>query len=63
MSQMDKLPLTRLELEVALREHHLDEELDEREVRLRLLAIERELERQSRRIAALTRNQHQSHNL
>lgn len=52
---MENLPLTRLKLDVALREHRLGEELDERGIRLRLLAIERELERQDRRIAALTR--------
>ncbi|WP_419044308.1 hypothetical protein [Enorma massiliensis] len=63
MNLMDRLPLTRLKLDVALREHRLDEELDDRGVRLRLLAIERELERQDRRIEALTRSHYQNHNL
>lgn len=53
MNLLDNLPITHLKLNVALREHQLDCELDERDIRLRLLAIETELERQSRRISAL----------
>ncbi|WP_373094294.1 hypothetical protein [Collinsella aerofaciens] len=63
MSVLDNLPLTRLKLNVALREHRLDEELDERGLRLRLLAIERELERQDLRIEALARNRYHNRNL
>ena len=46
-SYLDALPITNLKLEVALRDHGLDRELDERGIRLRLLAIEMELERRS----------------
>lgn len=53
MSVLDNLPLTRLKLEAALSDHQLGDELDERGVRLHLLAIERELERLDLRISAL----------
>ena len=55
MSVLDNLPLTRLKLDAALSDHQLGDELDERGVRLRLLAIERELERLDLRISALAR--------
>lgn len=55
MSVLDNLPLTRLKLEAALSDHQLGDELDERGVRLHLLAIERELERLDLRISALAR--------
>lgn len=53
MSVLDNLPLTRLRLDAALSDHQLGDELDERGVRLHLLAIERELERLDLRISAL----------
>lgn len=55
MSVLDNLPLTRLRLDAALSDHQLGDELDERGVRLHLLAIERELERLDLRISALAR--------
>lgn len=55
MNVLDNLPLTRLKLDAALSDHQLGDELDERGVRLRLLAIERELERLDLRISALAR--------
>lgn len=55
MSVLDNLPLTRLKLDAALSDHQLGDELDERGVRLHLLAIERELERLDLRISALAR--------
>lgn len=55
MSVLDNLPLTRLKLDAALSDHQLGDELDERRVRLHLLAIERELERLDLRISALVR--------
>lgn len=55
MSVLDYLPLTRLRLDAALSDHQLGDELDERGVRLHLLAIERELERLDLRISALAR--------
>ena len=55
MNVLDNLPLTRLKLEAALSDHQLGDELDERGVRLHLLAIERELERLDLRISALAR--------
>ena len=55
MSVLDNLPLTRLRLGAALSDHQLGDELDERGVRLHLLAIERELERLDLRISALAR--------
>ena len=42
----DALPITQMKLRAALRDHKLDRELDEYSIRLRLLAIEMELERQ-----------------
>lgn len=53
MSVLDNLPLTRLKLDAALSDHQLGDELDERGVRLHLLAIERELERLDLRTSAL----------
>ncbi len=53
MSVLDNLPLTRLRLDAALSDHQLGDELDERGIRLHLLAIERELERLDLRISAL----------
>lgn len=55
MSVLDNLPLTRLKLDAALSDHQLGDELDERGVRLRLLAIGRELEHLDLRISALAR--------
>ena len=55
MSVLDNLPLTRLSIDAALSDHQLGDELDERGVRLRLLAIERELEHLDLRISALAR--------
>ena len=55
MSVLDNLPLTRLRLDAALSDHQLGDELDERGIRLHLLAIERELERLDLRISALAR--------
>lgn len=55
MSVLDNLPLTRLKIDAALSDHQLGDELDERGVRLRLLAIERELERLDLRISDLAR--------
>ena len=55
MNVLDNLPLTRLKLDAALSDHQLGDELDERGVRLHLLAIERELERLDLRISALAR--------
>lgn len=55
MSVLDNLPLTRLKLDAALSDHQLGDELDERGVRLHLLAIERELERLDLCISALAR--------
>ena len=55
MSVLDNLPLTWLKLDAALDDHQLGDELDERGVRLHLLAIERELERLDLRISALAR--------
>lgn len=55
MSVLDNLPLTRLRLDAVLSDHQLGDELDERGVRLHLLAIERELERLDLRISALAR--------
>lgn len=55
MSVLDNLPLTRLKLDAALSDHQMGDELDERGVRLHLLAIERELERLDLRISALAR--------
>lgn len=55
MSVLDNLPLTWLKLDAALNDHQLGDELDERGVRLHLLAIERELERLDLRISALAR--------
>ena len=53
MSVLDNLPLTRLRLDAALSDPQLGDELDERGIRLHLLAIERELERLDLRTSAL----------
>ena len=55
MSVLDNLPLTRLKLDAALSDHQLGDELDERGIKLHLLAIERELERLDLRISVLAR--------
>lgn len=53
LSLIEDLPINRLRLEAALRDHRLDRPLEEREFRLRLLAMEIEIERQSDRITKL----------
>lgn len=53
LTQIEDLPINRLRLETILRDHGLDHPLEERESRLRLLAMEIEIERQGGRISEL----------